>query len=54
LAAAATLDDLEALERRITEAIARQAASRSEMISKVDHMIEMLGLPPHREQNGSQ
>ncbi|ETX13115.1 hypothetical protein OCH239_13415 [Roseivivax halodurans JCM 10272] len=53
LAGAATLDDLEAVERRMTEALARHAASQAEMASRIDHMIEMLGLPPAREPNGS-
>ncbi|WP_092815566.1 hypothetical protein [Roseivivax marinus] len=54
LAGAATLDDLETVERRMTEALARHAASQAEMASRIDHIIEMLGLPPARERTGSQ
>ncbi|WP_092813933.1 hypothetical protein [Roseivivax marinus] len=54
LAGAVTLDDLQAMERRMEEALARKAAIQAEMAAKVDHLIEMLGLPPARESNGSQ
>ncbi|QFT61965.1 hypothetical protein [Roseivivax sp. THAF30] len=54
LTGAVTLDDLQATERRMEEALARHAASQAEMASRIDHMIEMLGLPPARGRNGSQ